>query len=435
LYRVYLPLLLAVLAVGFYFWFLWFYALNAPYQDDIFDILRPMIRAIEADSLGEAWQAIYPRHNDHRTLGSRLVYLGLYQLQGEINFRSLVFVANFAVLVLAALLLRSTPVTGERWLLFLPAALLLFQLKAYGIVLWPMAAFAYFFVTAWGFVALYCLVDTTPARFILAIASAFFCTFSLASGQLIWLVGGLALWHQAWILRRLSRRYLYAWLPVGIAVLVAYQVGPRQFNSPELLIGSLLETPLKYLLYYFALLGSALSFDRVWLAVTAGVLMLAVLLVATLRHWRDGYSAIEYGCWFLMLSVAAMVIGRAPYTELDYSLQSRYSYPSTAALASLWIVVARRWQLQRSGTLVTVCALALVYNIYSWSVHYPRLSPYTERRYDAFNRSVYWAYGYPIEESRGVVNHAIDSGIYQPPGRPVAIPPRLSLLAGPGESD
>ena len=140
-----LPLLITA-AVAYYFFFLYQHALNVPLGDDLYDVLQVLSGVISAPDASSGFDILYAQHNDHRTFASRLVYGATYLLTGEINFRTLTFIASLALPLLLTLLYLATPKNLPRLFILLPATLLLLQLRAYGIALWSMAAFAYFYV-------------------------------------------------------------------------------------------------------------------------------------------------------------------------------------------------------------------------------------------------------------------------------------------------
>ena len=95
-----LPAVLIVLVIIFYFRFLYGNAINVPFADDIFDVLQVLSGVSLAEDKATAFQILFAQHNDHRTLASRLLYCLVYAISGEIDFRQLIFLANLALILL-----------------------------------------------------------------------------------------------------------------------------------------------------------------------------------------------------------------------------------------------------------------------------------------------------------------------------------------------
>ena len=425
--------LLVGLAAAAYGAFLYRYALNIPLGDDIVDVLQVLSDIEEAQGIGDVFPRLFEQLNDHRTLSSRLIYLAIYQFYGEINFRGLVFLANLALPLLLWLLYLPLRRSGASVLVIVPAALLLFQLRAYGITLWSMAAFAYFYVYLYGFACLYCLHKVNGKRFSLAILFATLSTFSLASGQLIWLAGLASLLHQCLVLRKASPWYLPVWLLTTAVVLVAWRIGLETPNTAGAVLEHFFSTPLKHISYYLVLLGNVVSEQQLVAAGLTGALLLLLLVLSSVRHFRQEDLRLELCAWFIALSVMAMVLGRAYFTPLEYALSSRYSFPSILLLATVWVMLANRLSLQSVRMLVLAILLSSFYCINSYLIYSNALQPYLESRVNRFNRGVYWRWMNPIQENNAVVARAVELEIWRPPARPHPSP--KLVVSGSGKPD
>ena len=415
-------MLLVGLAVAVYGAFLYRYAFNIPFADDIKDVLQVLADIEEAQGISEVFPRLFEQLNDHRTLSQRLIYLAVYQFYGEISFRGLVFLANLALPLLLWLLYLPLRQSRASVLVIVPAALLLLQLRTYGISFWSMAAFAYFYVFLYGYASLYCLHKVNGKRFSLAILFATLSTFSLASGQLIWLVGFASLLHQCLLLRRASLWYLSVWLLTAVLVLVAWRIGLETPNTVSGVLEHFFSTPLKHIGYYLVLLGSAVSEQNVIPAGLTGVLLLLILVLSSVRNYRQEDLRLELCAWFAALSVAAMVLGRAPYSPVEYALSSRYSFPSVLLMATVWVMLATRLSLHGRRILWLAILLSSVYCINSYRLYSTALQPELERRVELFNSNVYWQFGTTVPESNAMVARAVELGIYHPPASPYPLP-------------
>ncbi len=420
LYR-WLPVLLTLLAVGFYARFLLQHAINVPFHDDILDVLKLFVTLNSDVDSGTKLDAFFAQHNDHRTLASRLIYYVSYRLQGEVNFATLSFIANLAMPILALLFYTQINDERNRWLIFSPIIFLLFQLRTYGVTEWAMAAFAFFYVYLYGIVALFCLHTATRTRFLAGVLFAVLSTFTIASGQAVWVIGLLCLLHQAYVLRRISYLYSAAWSGIAVLVLIAYRSGLETPNTLLALIQFALATPFKHLQYFLGMLGSGVSFDVLLIAQLVGAVLLILLLWQAIRNYRAGYSKLEYACWFVVLSAATVTLGRAPYSEIQYSQTSRYSFASILLIACVWLSMNNRYRIARSYQFIAIAATAMICAA-SYSFYAPKFDVLMEARIAAFNRGHYRVYGQPPAYINALVVEAIEKGIYHPPSRPLAAP-------------
>jgi hypothetical protein len=426
--KLLLALLPLLLIVACYFGYLLQHAINVPLADDIHDVLLPLSQARDAGDFASAAAALYEKHTDHRTVASRLVYGGMLLVTGEINFRSLNIVANLALpLLLLGLYLMSAP-SPRRLLWLLPAALALLQLRAYGITFWAMASFAYFYVFVYGFLAILLLQGAGPARLLAAMLAAALASFTLASGQMVWLVGLVSLAQQALLQKSLPRHYLLWWLLAAVAVLLLWRLGPGDRIGLGQLLQLALASPGHYVLYTLTLLGSVFSETSVAVAAGGGAALLLALCACTLRRWREPDLRLELCGWLIVLSVMTMVLGRG-FATVDYGLSSRYSFPSVLLLATTWILLANRLQLRHWGVLGPVILLALLFWGQSFHIYSQALQPYMAQRVQDFNRGRYKAWPYPAKQSNAIVARAIEQGIYSPPARP--LPPANVVIGKP----
>ncbi len=416
-----LPLLIVA---GFYFSYLYQHAVNVPVADDIYDVLQPLVQASSAENAKNSLQILYQQHTDHRTIASRLVYGALYLATGEVNFRTLNIIANLALLLLLVALYRMSAGTPRRLLVLLPAALLLLQLRAYDIIFWAMASFAYFYVFVYGFFCVLLLHNTSRRRFFAAVVMATLASFTLASGQMIWLIGLVSLAQQSLLRNSLPQRYLLWWLLCAVTILLLWRVDDR--IGAATLLANVFHDPGHHVLYTLTLLGSAVTESSVAAAASVGGLMLIILCSCTLHRWREPDLRLELCCWFIVLSAMAVVLGRG-FATVDSGLISRYSFLSVLMLTSTWILLALRLRLSRWPLLLPAIGLALLYNAHSFQTYSLALQPDMAKRVDDFNRGHYRAWPHPLKENKKIVAQAIELGIYSPPSRPL---PPVSLAFG-----
>ena len=93
------------------------------------------------------------------------------------------------------------------------------------------------------------------------------------------------------------------------------------------------------------MLGSATAFGQLPAAILTGAALLPLLVVLSRRGLRQGFGVPVFFAWYLVLGMAVITMGRAPYSLMNYALEPRYSVFSSnlvAAMAVLAVSMARR---------------------------------------------------------------------------------------------
>jgi hypothetical protein len=167
------------------------YGVNVPYWDDWVTI--DFYRAYRDGelSIGD----LFAQHNEHRLLMTRLAFLGIFQLLGEWHLVAQMLFSALLASTYAAIwcytLLRSNI---SPWVALASCLPLISTTQAEN-MLWGFQIQFYFLVL--GTVAGVCMIASSASvgwRTIgLAIAAGFICTFSIASGLLMWGVIGVCL--------------------------------------------------------------------------------------------------------------------------------------------------------------------------------------------------------------------------------------------------
>lgn len=73
------------------------YAVNIPYMDDYHAILDFLCNFKTAD-FSHKISLLFSQHNEHRILSSRIIYVIYYNIFGDIDFKSIIFLANLELL-------------------------------------------------------------------------------------------------------------------------------------------------------------------------------------------------------------------------------------------------------------------------------------------------------------------------------------------------
>ena len=408
-----------------YYLVLWRWAQNIPFNDDIVDILGFTLSLADAEGVADVFGALLEPHNDHRTSASRLWYALAYQLNGEINFRHLSFLANLSVVALLALFSLQTRGRQLRGITVLSLALLFFQPRAFGPMFFVMCGFAFYNVCLYGVASLTALQRPTRVNFALALLCAVLATFSLASGQMIWPVGLAWLSYRSWR-GELNWRYPLGWALATILCLYLYQLGWDKPNSVGRLLALLADEPLFVVRFGLAIAGSAFCWGESMLAELLGMSMLGLLIWYSWRDFRRGLSCLHWIAWYLLAQCFVIALGRAPYAAaLDnamfFALVPRYSFISLTLAAPLLLLGLRDQSRGRRPEIALACTLlfSLLFNLGSYAFYLPQVHAHWEYRLKFYNSGQYQLLGMPLRESNALVERAVARGIYRPPPPPL----------------
>jgi hypothetical protein len=347
-----MPVLVIIAMMLNFAFFLYQHALNIPYHDDILDVLEFLSNVVQSTELSHTVEIFFVEYNEHRTLASRVIYYLAYLVEGKSDFRTLTYLANLGIPLLLLTLYLAIRKHSHAFLILLPAALVLFQLRVYGLYFFSMSAFAYFFVYFYGFACIVCLRGITPRRFITAAVFALLGSFTLASGQLIWCIGLISLLHQTFILRRCSLAYPVCWLICAVLILAVWRIGYDSPHTMSLILQGILEAPVHQVLFFFTLAGSAVSDNNVPLAICAGAIMVCVFLYSTVRNIKREDISLELFAAYVLITILSITAGRASFAELQFALLSRYAYPSVLLFATTIVVCLFRMP-ERVGNLTS----------------------------------------------------------------------------------
>jgi hypothetical protein len=301
--------------------------------------------------------------------------------------------------------------------------LLLCHPRAYGLIFWAMSAFAFYFVCVYGFASMHLLARPSPGRLLLAVLLAWACSFTLASGQVVWLTGAGYLGWQIFVLGERPLRDLGLWMLAAVLVLTLFHTGFSSPNTLSALLAFFLQTPIHQIGYFLAILGSAASFGSLPVALAQGVVIMTALAWLC---WRDAISRqlgpLHFYLLFVLVGVFSLALGRAPYSNLDYALVPRYSFGSLNVLLCLLVLSLNRASALKVSAQLVLVSVALAFCIASYRMYIPLLDAHLEHRIKHYNKGRYWVIGYPHKKTAGIVKSAVERELYFPPVRPLAGP-------------
>lgn len=398
-------------------------SLNIPFRDDFQDILIFVVEFHAASGIRDSMRVLVEQHADHLTYALRVFYYLIFMLEGEVNFRTMVVVSHLGVLFLSCLFYAQIDVISRlKPVFFVCLFLLLLHPRAYGLLIWPMATFAFFFAFAYPLAVFSLLKSPSGYRYPLAILCAVLATFTMSIGQLVWVLGLLFLWMERHVLESRYRGYLFGWVLAALATMVLfYSYFSPQFQMSDLL-GYVLENPIHSLEVYVTMLGSGLGFGHAPLSQVLGVVSLVVSMFFLFRGVKNGLKPLHYFLLFNLGSIAMIVMGRVygfaffdtPVEKI--ALRPRYTFASLMLWLTLFVLWLNAIKTLSFLKVVSILAIAIVYNAACYQVFYPKFEQHRKQRLAYFNNiGVRHSEAWP---TRKILKKSEDSGIYVQPQKP-----------------
>ncbi|MCL4873054.1 hypothetical protein KJ039_03130 [bacterium] len=381
------------------------YAANVPYGDDYSAILDFLLRYQDADGALQKLGMLFAQHNEHRIAFGNLATVAMYKLTGTVDFRSMIFFGNAALLGLVLVFYRMFHASGRKPLYFIPVVLFLFQFQFGHTIFWAMASVSNFYVLLFTFSSLLVLERGGRPFYMAAFLLAALASVTQGSGIFALVSCALLL-----ALKR-DLRGLAAWGALSAVVLALYfgfyEKPPEHPSMAE----AVFEEPVNTIRYFFTLAGASFPFPFL-----AGLVFAALFIVLTLKgHYRKN-PALYCGIVYVFLTVAATSLARSGL-GIEGALSSRYKIVSALFPVLLYMAFFEHKTPWKRIFFPAVLAGALVFNIHAniMETHKAR-----NLYYLLTEGMKWWATGapslkYPDQETANrILVESIKRGIYKP---------------------
>ncbi len=408
-------LLLAAIIANHLLW-VWHYAALAPVNDDYVLILNRLIMFHNLPhGLDPGFFFEFSGGQQHRLVLLSMVIVALYEIVGDIDFRTLILIGNCSLLALLWGIWKFAgsilPVTANRAVYFLPVALLVLSPSYFEASLWATGVLQNLPVLVFALFAVACAAQRSAFAFAAALFAGLLASGSSANGMAVFLACAAVLAAQ--------RRFAYASLMAFLFVAVAWAY-TRGFPSDPSNFGDPAKASLGGLIRFYLALCGAIVWGK------NGAMLLGALFVAGfgVLTWRGlpGRNPVLWGFGlFLMLSMAMMSIGRSGL-GLDAALLSRYKPYSGLMLAVLYLgslilapTLARKKIIGFSGLFIASASFV------SYMLHYEAAvadfgnRPRLEMAYRGVEGRAQVLSGFPKPDfATRVIDSAEQYGIYRP---------------------
>ncbi|GAB3506516.1 hypothetical protein GCM10027442_10840 [Emticicia fontis] len=229
-----------------------------PFYDDFFWGFDYLETYFQKSTVADKIRMLLVQHNQHRFVYFRTVMLGLFQLEGNINFKHLIIIGNISLFGMFGVYALAFKRTALSWLYFLPIPFLLFQYQFMynSIVSYGVPNMSIIFLAILTF---YFACFASPKHSYLIWIAGFMATFSNGNGIMVFFVAIILL-----LLRQRFRQAIYTAIVYGLSLAI-YFTG-FQMNSGEAKLNG------NTFLYAFRFLGAAFLTEINSISVAFGII-------------------------------------------------------------------------------------------------------------------------------------------------------------------
>ena len=351
---------LAALPAVIFYCLLFRHLLDLPFYDD-FDALLDFVNGLTRVHGLSARIAYFlaTQHNEYKLYFANAVVWLQYSLIGHAEFKSLSVIGDLSVVLLALLLwqmFRPSSIDPlNRLALFLPVPYLLFQMRYFETLNWPMAGLQNLYVLVFALGSIHFLVKTSRWSFVAALILFVLAIAASGNGFVLIPVSLLALAH--------DRRWVQAliWIITSCCCIAVYSYRYSAVSSLDPHTSTIQRLAHYNPIYVLCFLGSFVKVIGVSFVLGAMLCIFAIWMI-----WR-GYvrknPEVSYCALFLFLT-AFGVAGLRSELGLTQSVSSRYSMYSILLVIFAWFAVVEDFlplhaPLRKNKVYLVVVAIAV----------------------------------------------------------------------------
>jgi hypothetical protein len=236
-----------------------------PFYDDFFWGFDYLETYFQKNTVIEKIRMLLMQHNQHRFIYFRAVLLSLFQIEGNLNFKSLILIGNLSLFGIFAVYGFAFRRIAISWMYFLPVPFLLFQYQfmhnsivSYGV---PNMSIIFLAVLTFYFAAF-----AAPKHSYLIWIVGFFATFSNGNGIVVFFVAIIIL-----LLQQKFRQAIYTAVVYTLSLGIYFS--GFQMNSEEAILNG------NTFMYALRFLGAAFLTDIDGFSVGLGIIAVAGIVI------------------------------------------------------------------------------------------------------------------------------------------------------------
>jgi hypothetical protein len=370
-----------------YFALIRFYGINAPYFDDLQDILEFMVNFHDADQAWEQLSILFKQHNQHRTVFSHIIYLIQYKVFGSLHFVWLMLFANLAAIGIWLSYLFLFRRSDHRIYIAIGTALLVFQPQPYQAMFSAMGSLSSYPVLFFAFLAVIFLQFKSIKTSCLAGIFTLLCIFTNANGILlpitvILMIIFTGLTATSAVSAKADK--VKSGIPLIVYFLICslglliffYNYNSAGVSPFDRLLFQLqnFDWLIKNMLY---LIGSGYSYENFTGGILLGAAGTILLIGLVYKKYYLQQPVLMTFLLFLLLSLGAVAVVRGEPEQPVWIISSHYFHLSMHIWAILLIAYIDLYatKLRKKFTFVSPACLALLALLWtaSYIYHVPRI--------------------------------------------------------------
>jgi len=302
-----------------YFYYGYQYALNVPVYDDYVSMLKPVNSFLTSTTFREQLVHLFSQYTIHRNIFTKFLVLIQYYLTGNLNFRHLILISNFAYGILVIILVYKLKVMGGTIFQLLPIPYILLSFTHYVNMIFFSAGGTFYWNELFSLLLIIVLTDQETIRSSLIYPLTIFTTSA-----------GLAFYPLANIYNFTQSSRKRFWI-FFINSTIATAIYFYKFRLPASNAFAL--NIRQFAIYYFTLLGNAtLSLQSS--LVTGGIITCLLLLISIKTFDKKPFLAL-LSLWILL--VGMLIAISRNNMGIAQALSSRYAIYSLLAIVCIYI--------------------------------------------------------------------------------------------------
>jgi hypothetical protein len=426
LFKRYLPYLLILLPVISFFGLFFRYTVNAPVNDDYPAVLQFLNNYVTTNSIHEKFKLIFAQHNEHRIVFSRIWTLISYKLQKNVNFNFLSFIGDLSIVGIALVFFRKFLDLKKSLFLFVPVAVLLFNITSWENMTFPMCALSNFVVHLFILLSLLFLAAPTAGNYRNVLLAFFFFFAALMSQG-----AGLSLLPVSIGILLYKKEYRNLLLYGGLSLLLLLLYFHHYHRPPQSgdLANVLRDLKVRSLLFVFAFLGNAFDYylihtneipESIGLTSVIGSFFFLLFLYIT---WQKYYrkNLFNYSIMLLVILTAALAAVSRSAMGLEMAGASRYRINGIIFFISLYFWFIETYTVETKTALAAILVFSGLYFLVINLNQYEFLSVRQEQLYlealcyQTGDSSIVYPNSEDVARQRTIMKLSEKLNIYHPP--------------------
>ena len=427
---------LVALPIACFVLFVFTYAVNVPWLDDIDAFLGFILAYTDATTLAGKVDNILIPNNEHRIVAAKLITLAMYYLTGEVNFRWLILIALVFILGILALFVRVFKSMRLPLLTFVPVPFFLLQPQYHLTSLWSIPGLQHPVVVFLTLSAMYLLTRTGRGYFAAALLLQVLATLSMSNGLMGWVAGAIIL--------LLSRNWsrLGGWLAGSVVTVWVYfhnfQSGGRTSES----LAYSLSHPLQAIAAFFSFTGSIFDWlpmlktnSRYAPPTLAGLIFTLVVLILVYRMNRSVWAAGRFvvtspldkrrlffnGCYIFLFGNAAIIALLRLRYGFDVMVVSNYTIYSAVLSAVIYLNILSEYPDRQQYLWIGLVVSFMIW-LFGYGFYWPKvahrkqmlLTNAVNQKHNSIGLGPTW--GTPFADmAHSVMDESVRRGIYHYP--------------------